>query len=194
MEKLNNNYEKTKQEHIVDTCEILLGSDDRERQKRIIDNLKMYREAGRSYRTSIFHENIPESEKQIALVGDIYKKMQEIQVKTKETKKEIAFLTFGYQQNNFFVLSELVSDLDLTDDQKNKFYEQYPELKTEDSAADSNAVLYFNQPRIKASCSSGNIPIIGTGHSHPDVTESYGNYSLPDFDDFLFSHRLDFLD
>ena len=182
MENLRN-PEQTKQEQIVATCEALL-SGDKAQEKQILDNLKMYREAGRSYRTSIFHENIPESEKQIAMLGDVYAKMQRIKEATAETKKEIAFLTFGYEQNGAFVLCDLVSDLDLTKEQKDDFYKKYPEYETNDSAADFNVLLFYNQQRIKANYTSGNTPIIGTGHSHPDVTESYGNYSLPDLNNF----------
>ena len=176
--------EKAKQDKIVATCEALLSGDDKDQERRIIENLKMYRDTGRGYRTSIFHENIPESEKQVALQGEVYEKMWRIQEVTKETKKEIAFVTFGHEMNGVYSIDYIFSDLDIPMDVKEAYYKRNPDARANDSAADFSLILQYKAGNIldwKKSCKS---PIIGTGHSHPDVTESYGNYSLADLNSF----------
>lgn len=90
-----------KDHRIVSTVESLMNG---KNNQKIIENLKMYRDAGRGSRVSIFHENIEESEKTMVMTGVVYDKMKSLAEKTSETKKEHAFLVLGWVQGgNFFV-------------------------------------------------------------------------------------------
>ena len=61
-----------KGDRIVSTVESLMNG---ENNQKNIENMKMYHDAGRGSRVSIFHENIEKSEKTMAMTGSVYDKM-----------------------------------------------------------------------------------------------------------------------
>lgn len=73
-------------------------------------------------------------------------------------------------------------------EQKERYYKEYPDALDPDkigTAADPNPLLFNFWEDIGHHINSkpwadGNVPMIGIGHTHPNVSESYGNYSLPD--------------
>lgn len=173
--------ETSKDDRITSTIESLMNG---KNNKKIIENLKMYHDAGRGSRVSIFHENIEDSEKTIAMTEAVYSKMKSLAEKTSETKKEHAFLVLGWVQDGNFLFNGIASDIDIDEEMKKAIYDRNPEWKTDDSAADFNVLLsvYWQAinghiDRMKA---SGLKPLVSLGHTHPNASESYGNYSLPD--------------
>ncbi len=174
--------EMSKNEEIISTIESLMTG---ENDQRIIENLEMYHDAGRGSRISIFHENIESSEKIMMMRGVVYEKMKGLVKDTSETKKEHAFLVLGtIVQNGNYFFESIASDMDISDELKEKFYERYPECKTGDSAADLNIMMVLYRQAIDDHIEkvkvAGGKPLISLGHTHPNVSESYGNYSLPD--------------
>ncbi|MBO4813077.1 hypothetical protein J5491_02925 [Candidatus Saccharibacteria bacterium] len=171
----------SKGDRIVSAVESLMTGDN---NQQILENLKMYHDAGRGSRIAIFHENIEESEKKMAVSALVYNKMKDLVEKTAETKKEHSFIVFGWVQDDNYLFNGIGSDVEIGDDFKKYFYDKNPDLKTGDSAADFNLLLgYYRQAidshidRMKA---SGAKPLISLGHTHPNVSEAYGDYSLPD--------------
>ena len=173
--------ETLKSDRIISTVESLMNG---ENNQKVIENLKMYHDAGRGSRVSIFHENIEDSEKTMAMTEAVYSKMKFLAEKTSETKKENAFLVLGWVQDGNFLFNGIASDVDIDEEMKKVIYDGNPEWKADDSAADFNVLLsvYWQAinnhiDRMKA---SGLKPLVSLGHTHPNVAESYGNYSLPD--------------
>lgn len=184
VEKINQSLtsgEKLKGDRIMSTIESLMNG---KNNQKIIENLKMYYDAGRGARVSIFHENIEESEKTMAVTEPVYSKMKTLAEKTSETKKEYAFLVLGWVQDGNFLFNGMASDLDIDEATKNAFYDKNPEYKTGDSAADFNVILSVYWQAINGHIDrmkgSGAKPLVSLGHTHPNASESYGNYSLPD--------------
>ena len=184
MENINQSTipgETSKSDRIMSTVESLMNG---ENNQKIIENLKMYHDAGRGSRVSIFHENIEDSEKTMAMTEAVYSEMKSLAEKTSETKKEHAFLVLGWMQDGNFLFNKMASDVDIDEEMKNAIYDGNPEWRADDSAADFNVLLsaYWQAinshiDRMKA---SGLKPLVSLGHTHPNASESYGNYSLPD--------------
>lgn len=173
--------ETLKSDRIISTIESLMNG---ENNQKVIENLKMYHDAGRGSRVSIFHENIEDSKKIMAMTEAVYSKMKSLAEKTSETKKENAFLVLGWVQDGNFLFNEIASDIDINEETKKAIYDKNPEWEADNSAADFNVLLsvYWQAinnhiDRMKA---SGLKPLVSLGHTHPNVAESYGNYSLPD--------------
>ena len=168
-------------DRIASTIESLMNG---KNNQKIIENLKMYRDADRGSRVSIFHENIENSEKTMAMAEAVYNKMKSLAKETAKTKKEHAFLVLGWTQDGNYLFNGIASDLDINDEIKKAIYDQNPEWQTNDSAADFNILLSVYWPAINSHIdkikASGLKPLISLGHTHPNVSESYGNYSLPD--------------
>lgn len=177
----SNPGETAKDNAIVSTIESLTNG---ENNQAIIENLQMYIDAGRGFRTSIFHENIEASEKKMFMSEHVYGKMKSLMEETARTKKEHAFLTLGWVHDGDYMFSDIFSDLDIADEVKEQFYTDYPDFKTNESAADLNIILYsyWNviNSHIDEMRAKGVRPLVSLGHTHPDVSESFGNYSLPD--------------
>ena len=127
-----------KGDRIVSTVESLMNG---ENNQKIVENLKMYRDAGRGSRISIFHENIEESEKTMVMAGAVYDKMKSLAEKTSETKKEHAFLVLGWVQGGNFLFNAIASDVDINEETKKAIYDKNPEWEADDSAADFNVLL-----------------------------------------------------
>ena len=184
MERIDQNTmpgETSEGDRIISAIESLMNG---KNNQKIIENLKMYHDAGRGSRVSIFHENIEDSEKTMAMTEAVYSKMKSLAEKTSETKKEHAFLVLGWMQDGNFLFNGIAGDVDIDEEMKKVIYDRNPEWKTNDSAADFNALLsvYWQAinnhiDRMKA---SGLKPLVSLGHTHPNASESYGNYSLPD--------------
>lgn len=63
-----------------------------ENKELVLENLRMYRDSGRSAnRISIFHENIPETRQSMVMAEDIYDKIKSLISETAESKREQAF-------------------------------------------------------------------------------------------------------
>lgn len=150
----------------------------------IIENLRLYHDAGRGSRISIFHENIENSEKTMAMTEAVYDKMKILTKNTSETKKEHAFLVLGWVQDGNYLFNGMASDVDIDDKTKRTVYDKNPEWETDDSAVDFNILLstYWQviNGHIDRMKTSGRRPLVSLGHTHPNASESYGNYSLPD--------------
>ena len=173
--------ETSKSDRIISTIESLMSG---KNNQKIIENLKMYHDAGRGSRVSIFHENIEDIEKTMAMSEAVYNKMKSLVEKTSEKKKEYAFLTLGWVQDGNFLFNRIASDMDIDEENKKAIYDRNPEWKTDDSAADFNVLLsiYWQaiNDHIDRMKQSGLKPLVSLGHTHPNASESYGNYSLPD--------------
>ena len=173
--------ETSKDDRITSTIESLMNG---KNNKKIIENLKMYHNAGRGSRVSIFHENIEDSEKTMAMTGAVYSKMKSLAEKTSETKKEHAFLVLGWVQDGNFLFNGIASDVDIDEEMKKAIYDRNPEWKADGSAVDFNVLLsvYWQviNNHIDKMKASGLKPLVSLGHTHPNASESYGNYSLPD--------------
>lgn len=170
-----------KSDRIVSTIESLMNG---ENNQKIIENLKMYRDVGRGSRVSIFHENIEESEKTMVMTGAVYDKMKSLAEKTSETKKEHAFLVLGWTQGGNFLFNAIASDVDINEETKKAIYDKNPEWEADDSAVDFNILLSVYWQAINShidKMKASNLkPLVSLGHTHPNASESYGNYSLPD--------------
>lgn len=170
-----------KSDRVISTIESLMTGDN---NQQILKNLKMYYNAGRGSRISIFHENIEDSEKTMMMGEAVYKKMAELAGKTADTKKEHSFLVLGWVQNGNYLFNAIGRDIDINDEFKRKFYDENPDLEADDSAADLNILLTYYWQAINSHIdkmkASGMKPLVSLGHTHPNVSESYGNYSLPD--------------
>lgn len=184
VEKINHSLtsgEKLKGDRIMSTIESLMNG---KNNQKIIENLKMYYDASRGARVSIFHENIEDSGKTMVVTEPVYSKMKTLVEKTSETKKEYAFLVLGWVQDGNFLFNGIASDIDIDEATKNAFYDKNPEYKTGDSAVDFNVILsaYWQAINgyIDRTKGSGLKPLVSLGHTHPNASESYGNYSLPD--------------
>lgn len=173
--------ETSKGDRIISTVESLMNG---KNNQKIIENLKMYHDAGRGSRVSVFHENIEDSGKTIAMTEAVYSKMKSLAEKTSETKKEHAFLVLGWVQNENFLFNGIASDTDINEETKKAIYDRNPEWKADDSAADFNVLLSVYWQAINSHIdkmkASGLKPLVSLGHTHPNASESYGNYSLPD--------------
>ena len=159
------------------------GSNDED----IDNNLRMYYEANRGKRTSIFHENIVESNRLMMMSPFVFDKMNALAKETDRTKKEHAFLVLGFVTEDTpqkYYLDRIAVDDDLSDEQREQFYLSYPDLETGDSVADLNIILHFYGRAIREYVNkeqtNGRVPLVVLGHTHPNASESYGNYSLPD--------------
>ncbi|MBB1532400.1 hypothetical protein HG461_003175 [Candidatus Saccharibacteria bacterium] len=95
VEKINHSLtsgEKLKGDRIMSTIESLMNG---KNNQKIIENLKMYYDAGRGARVSIFHENIEDSGKTMVVTEPVYSKMKTLVEKTSETKKRVCFFGSG---------------------------------------------------------------------------------------------------
>ncbi len=173
--------ELSKSDRVISTIESLMTGNN---NQQILGNLKMYHDADRGSRISIFHENIDDSGKTIVMSDAVYKKMTELAGKTAETKKEHSFLVLGWVQDGNCLFNAIGSDIDINDEFKRKFYDENPDLEADDSAADFNMLLTYYWQAINGHIdkmkASGMKPLVSLGHTHPNASESYGNYSLPD--------------
>ena len=189
-ESKSSSGETSEREQVASTIEALMRSGNKE---AIIDNIRMYHEAGRGSRVSIFHENIEESGDTVIMFASIHDRMRTLIERTGETKTEHAFLILGEAQDGFMAFTGLASDLDISDEDREKFYRENPELKTNENAADLNIVITTYRPAINAHIDqmkeAGKRPLVALGHTHPNVTESFGNYSLPDLVGFPMQER-----
>lgn len=178
--------EKSEGDKVISAIEALMNN---ENSQRIIDNLRMYHDAGRGSRVSVFHENIEDAEKVMAMSETVYDKMKSLVAETAETKKEHAFLVLGWVEDGNYLFNEIASDDDIDDKTKKAIYDINPEWEANDSAADFNVLLlaYWQaiNEHIDVMKASGMKPLVSLGHTHPNVSESYGNYSLPDLVGFF---------
>ena len=184
METINQNptpEELSERERVLSTIESLMNG---ENNHKIIENIKMYYDAGRGSRISIFHENITNSDRTMVMSSTVYEKMNSLTQETARTKEEHAFLALGWIQDDTYFFTQIVDDTEIDDEMKHRFYNEHPEFKTDDSAADFNIMLALFQEGINGHIDnvkkSNMKPLISLGHTHPNVSESYGNYSLPD--------------
>ena len=188
MEKINQDRapgETSESDRITSTIESLITE---ENKQKVIENLKMYHDADRGSRTSIFHENIADSGKTMVMTTPVYNGMKSLTEKTAETKKEYPFLTFGWVQDGNYFFNQICTEADISNEVKEDFCRQHPDWKTNDSAVNFNLILNSYSQAIRKFIDGNNTPgkrpLISIGHTHPDASESYGNYSLPDLVNF----------
>ena len=129
----------------------------------------------------------------MVMAGAVYDKMKSLAEKTSETKKEYAFLVLGWTQGENFLFNAIASDVDINEETKKAIYDKNPEWEADDSAADLNVLLsaYWQaiNGHIDKMKASGLKPLVSLGHTHPNVSESYGNYSLPDLVGFFMQEE-----
>lgn len=153
----------------------------------VIENLQLYLDDNRGNRTSIFHENIPEADETIAITNQVHAKLENLRELTAENKREYAFLVTGKRfSDDTFIVNDIVSDLDISEEQKDNYYKAYPDYDTRGTtASDYNVVLWYYFNLIKNKINSAEAgddyePLLGFGHTHPNLSESHANFSLPD--------------
>lgn len=177
-----------KREQLSKTCESLFRSVTD--QGKLVDNLKLYYEAGRGRRVAIFHENLPPSNKLILLNEASLVKLNQLASETAKNKREYSFLGIGHANEQGCRVFSIVSDLEIPEEYKQNFYSRFPECLTKNGAADLNVLLcaysdnlkQWYQDAVKSTSENNAQPLIFLGHTHPHITEAWGDYSLPDLD------------
>ena len=161
MERINQDSapgEMTKGDRIISTIESLMNG---ENDQKIIENLRFYYDAGRGSRTAVFSENIEDSEKQ---------------------------LFFGKAQGDYYVLQNMVSDLDIGSEEREDFCANNPKSRANDAAANFDPLMNLRINTIinilNKKTEPGEKLLAGLGHTHPNLSDSYGFYSLPDLVNF----------
>lgn len=188
MERINQDSapgEMTKGDRIISTIESLMNG---ENDQKIIENLRFYYDAGRGSRTAVFSENIEDSEKQLWMNGDMYEKLKELMRKSAEDKREYAFIFFGKAQGDYYVLQNMVSDLDIGSEEREDFCTNNPKSRANDAAVNFNPLMNLRINTIvnilNKKTEPGEKLLAGLGHTHPNLSDSYGFYSLPDLVNF----------
>ncbi|MBR2543918.1 hypothetical protein IKF04_01290 [Candidatus Saccharibacteria bacterium] len=188
MEKVNQDSapgETTKGDRIISTIESLMNG---ENNQKIIENLRFYYDTGRGSRTAVFSENIEDSEKQLWMNGGMYEKLKELMRKSAEDKREYAFIFFGKAQGDYYVLQNIVSDLDIGSEEREGFCANNPKSRANDAAVNFDPLVNLRVNTIvnimNEKTEPGEKRLAGLGHTHPNLSGSYGLYSLPDLVNF----------